>query len=362
MAAVLRFVRHTVLTLALAHLAAGCGGGGGGSNPPPINPPPSNQGSLQIAGKVLADSGAGGTSALPAAEVRVTIDRNANGVVDAGEAVTATSGADGAYSLQLTVTAGETAVVRFSKSGLAPVFRTLRAAPSTSVPVSATLRALDTLTAQGSTLAAANGSVSLAGLPAGATGSARVFNPVTETDAFPGDFSDSAGNRLVSGVFGTFEMRDGSGQKLEQLAAPATLKMRVPRDTWASIVDITSGNSQIDVPLYSFREATGEWIRDGAGHLEDGAGVALLPAALASLLDGSYVGAVYAVGQVSHFSTWNVDWPIASHGCVSGRVVDTAGAPVAGATVTVSGVSYTGTSTPVTVGADGRFCVEVMRS
>ncbi|MBI5066691.1 MAG: carboxypeptidase regulatory-like domain-containing protein [Deltaproteobacteria bacterium] len=357
-----RIATRLLALAAFVHLATACGGGGSKST---TNPPPGgNQGALQVAGTVMEDLGQGaGTSALSGAEVRVTIDRNGNGTVDAGESWTATTGATGAYTVSLTVTAGETAVVRFQKSGLAPVIRTLKTAPSTSVPVSATLRRLDTLSGSGSTLSNQNGTVSLTGLPAGASGSARVFNPVTETDAFPGDFSDSTGNRLVSGVFGSFDLKDAANNKLETLTAPATMKMRMPRDTWPAIVDITAGNQQIDVPLYSFREATGEWVRDGSGWLEDASGTRLLPADLPSLRDGSYTGAVFAAGEVTHFSTWNVDWPISSHGCVRGRVVDAAGTtPVAGATVTVSGVSYTGTSTPVTVGSDGRFCVEVMRS
>jgi hypothetical protein len=125
---------------------------------------------------------------------------------------------------------------------------------------------------------------------------------------------------------------------------------------------VLPGNDRIDVPLYAFDEVQGTWVREGEGYLEDGNGRVLAEADLASIRDGSFPGVVYSAGVVRHFSYWNVDWPVEAHGCLTGRVLLEDGAPAEGATVTVSGVTYNGSSTPFTVGADGRFCVDVMRS
>jgi hypothetical protein len=115
------------------------------------------------------------------------------------------------------------------------------------------------------------------------------------------------------------------------------------------------------VPLYAFDEARGTWVRDGAAALEDDAAVLIPESALASIRSGDFTGGVVARGQVNHFSYWNVDWPIESHACLNGRLLTADGAPAAGAMVTVRGATYTGTTT-TTTDADGRFCVDVLRS
>jgi len=185
---------------------------------------------------------------------------------------------------------------------------------------------------------------------------------VTETDAFPGAFDESTGKLLVSGVFASFELTDAAGRAVEKLGSPARLRLLVPRDTWGSIHDVVAANAQIDVPLYAFDEVKGTWVRDGTGHLEDGNGNVIAPSLLPTIHAGAFTGGVYAVGNVSHFSTWNVDWPIESHGCVSGRLVDATGKPAEGATLLLRGVTYTGDSPAVTVNSDGRFCLDAMRS
>ncbi len=150
---------------------------------------------------------------------------------------------------------------------------------------------------------------------------------------------------------------------MHELASPAEMRLLLPRDTWNVVRDIASGNGQIDVPLYWFDEVKGTWVRDdNPGHLEDAQGNVIAPSSLPAIHDGTFAGAVYAVGKVNHFSTWNIDWPVESFGCVSGRVLDESGNPAEGATVTLRGVSYTGNSTPVVLGPDGHFCVEGMRS
>ena len=182
-----------------------------------------------------------------------------------------------------------------------------------------------------------------AATPPAVSGSATVFNPVTDPEAFPGDFSDRDGNLLLSGVFAAVELLDGSGDPLRQLDKPATLRMRMPRDSWSIVQDITPGNGQIDVPLYSFAEVLGTWIREGQAVLEDGNGRTLAEGEIGDIRSGAYAGVVVARGEVQHFSYWNVDWPVTTHACITGIIIDADGKAVRGATVTTRGVTYTGT-------------------
>jgi hypothetical protein len=165
----------------------------------------------------------------------------------------------------------------------------------------------------------------LEGLPEGFGGSAAVFNPVAQADAFPGGFEERDGAMLISGVFASVALTDDSGDPVTTLAAPATVRMAVPTDTWGIIVDMDPGTDRIEVPLYSFDEEAGTWDADGSGHLVDGDGALIPESDLAAIRALTYSGTVSAEGEVTHFSYWNVDWPVESHGCVSGVVVDSRG-------------------------------------
>jgi hypothetical protein len=141
------------------------------------------------------------------------------------------------------------------------------------------------------------------------------------------------------------------------------MKMQLPKETWSTISDLTPNNNQIDVPIFYYDETAGKWKRSiSNGWLEDESGAVLIETTLTSLTNGSYAGNVFAVANIPHLSYWNIDWPIDTHGCVAGRVVDKLGNPVANAVITASGITYTGISSPKTTAADGRFCFDVMRS
>lgn len=315
-----------------------------------------------VRGKVLqAGAGGGGVSAAGGAEITASIDRNGNGRIDDGESSTASADSDGNYALDLAVTEGARVVVGFGTTDSAPLFRALDAAPGGDLVLNVTLRTAEELECAESRCEIQGQRLSIEGLPSGVTGSAQVFNPVTQADAFPGDFADRDGNLLLSGVFASVELTNEAGDPVRDLTAPATLRMQVPRETWSIITDVTPGNGRIDVPLYAFDEALGTWVRDGAAVLENDASAVIPEGSLASIRDGSYSGGVVARGEVDHFSYWNVDWPIDSHACLTGRLLTADGEPAAGAMVTVRGVTYTGTST-TTTNADGRFCVDVLRS
>lgn len=318
---------------------------------------------MAVSGIVLGvEAGGAPPDALSGATVRGTVDRNRNEQIESGEEVRTTTDPDGKYRLDLTVRKGDTLVVAFEDDGKASLYRTIIAGPEADVVLNATLYAVEDLKCTGARCAVDGNALSIEGLPEDVSGSGAVFNPVTDPEAFPGDFRDDGGNLLLSGVFATVELIGGDGKAVRQLDQPVALRMRMPRDTWSIIQDITPGNGQIDVPLYAFEEILGTWVRDGQGVLEDGDGKVLGEGVLGDIRSGEYKGVVVARGAVQHFSYWNVDWPVEDHACITGVITDADGNPVEGATVMSRGVTYTGTSTPQTTGRDGRFCVDVMRS
>ena len=76
----------------------------------------------------------------------------------------------------------------------------------------------------------------------------------------------------------------------------------------------------------------------------------------------TFSGNVCAVGPITHLSYWNIDWPIDTHASIKGTIAGTNGTPVNGATVSVKGLTYTGSSSPKVTGEDGAFCSDIMRS
>ncbi len=105
------------------------------------------------------------------------------------------------------------------------------------------------------------------------------------------------------------EMTDDNGTPL-QIASGQSVNINMPVP--ASML----GNAPATIPLWHFDENTGFWIEDGS----------------ASLTGNNYVG------SVSHFSSWNCDYP-GSRATVRGRVLDCNNNPVEGLQVTV-GQSY----------------------
>ncbi len=345
--------------LLVAALALGaCGsdddnGGGGGSGT-----------TVTVSGVVRLLS-SDGQSTYEGSDVVVEAwaDLNGDGRIGDDERASTTTSEDGTYSLKAPAAAGATLLVRFSSEGYAPVIRTVRLAEVHDLRLDAVLSEMALLRCEAGVCRTEDGHVSVEGVEAAVSGYARAFNPVADTDQFPGPFADDEGNMLVSGVFAVFDLRDELDEPITDLGGQtATIRMEIPRDTWAEIRDIQPGDGQITVPMYSFDEERGIWVREGEGHLEDGTGGLLSEEDLGALRDGSFTGRVYAVAEVSHFSYWNVDWPVEAQTCVTGVVKDEAGRPAAGAQVAIWGETFTGGSGPVVVSEEGRFCLPVPRS
>jgi hypothetical protein len=316
---------------------------------------------------VVSETSAQGGAPNGVSDVRITLrcDLNGDGAVDASETTAAQTGADGSYTFGGKVVSGGRAVLEFAKEGYAKEMKVLSPIRTNGVIANKiTLRPLSQLAMTGANASSSDGKLELKGLPSSVKSvEARVFNPVTEADHFPGEFADNQGKMLISSVFTAIEAKDSSGASVTNLGAGTTLKMQVPKDTWNTMKDLQTGNGQIDVPLYYFDDQDGQWKRaNNNGWLENGSGAKLSETQLASVRDGTFSGSVYVVGTITHLSYWNCDWPVDTHACISGVVVDSQGAPVAGAVVTVKGVSYNGSTSPQVTGTDGGFCADMMRS
>jgi hypothetical protein len=328
---------------------------------------------ITISGTVyIATQQGGSVTAANGAKITVSTDVNGNGRIGLREQATATADSNGHYTIHAPVSVGMQSVVRFSLDGHAPLLKTVQINTLLAITgFDGTLVEMDSLSdAKNGKWRNQAGSVEINWSKI-AGGSVRNFNPATEADKFPGSFSDNKGSMLISGVFTAFDLQDADGKPLTTTASgsPARIRMRVPRDTWGAVVDTAPGTGRIDVPMYYFNEETGQWVRgtteqgdDLSGWLEQENGDIIAESQLTAVQSGTFAGQIFAASDVTHFSYWNVDWPISSHACISGTLLDSDGNPLAGATINVAGVTYTGNSSPQTTDENGKFCVDVMRS
>ena len=141
---------------------------------------------------------------------------------------------------------------------------------------------------------------------------AHWLNPTARNlnDIMPGGLQGvNKENREVGmATFGMMavELQDANGNELQ--VAPgrkAELTFPVPAEL--------QGNAPAEIPLWSFDEEVGLWIEEGSATLQ---------------------GNVY-VGEVSHFSFWNIDWPTEVI-YLTGTVVNDSGDPVANQLVSLT--------------------------
>ncbi|MBW1871362.1 MAG: hypothetical protein JRJ19_04815 [Deltaproteobacteria bacterium] len=319
---------------------------------------------ITITGQVfLRSSGGGGIDQADGAQISASLDVNLNGVIDQAEKVSVLADSQGKFTLAAPAEIGRTTVVAFEEEGYAKIFRSVAVKSLSPVSLNGILNEMATLVCEGTSCRDESGSVSISGIEI-ASGYAKVFNPVTDADQFPGAFADSEGNLLVSAVFGAFELRDHDDNLISDLGAgeTATITMKVPRDTWPVIIDMVPGDDRVSVPMYYFDETTGEWVVSGMGWLQDGNQQLISETQLLEVKDGSFSGSLIAVAEVTHFSYWNVDWPVEDNACIGGLVVDSNSDPVVGATGTVRGINFTGSSPPFNTDDQGKFCLDLMRS
>ena len=143
--------------------------------------------------------------------------------------------------------------------------------------------------------------------------SMTVFDPTDEEDAscFPGEYlgRDTSGNNVPIKSYGFMDiaLTDSSGNEV-QLADGENAIIRIPVPSSLQSEAATMGTC----PMWYFDTDTSYWMEEG---------------------QGSYDSSTNSfVGSITHFSTWNFDVAYL-RAYISGRVVNSAGTPVPGATV-----------------------------
>ena len=314
------------LVLSFAVVLVNCGGGGGG----------------------------GGSAAAPTTgSITGKVSNNATGAAISGATVsdgvtTATTGADGTYTMSslspvsrkvLTISASNFAFT--SKAAAVTAGNTSRVDVALQ-PVAASITLASLATAQTLTVAnstaqvnlSANGLTTAAGAAPSLPVTANItpIDPSSNPQLMPGDYTTSAGAMIES--FGAMEVnfKDNAGAKLK-LATGQTATIRIP------VPAANQGTAASTMPAFYYNETTGQWVEEG------------------TLTLGGTAPNKYYEGTVTHFSYWNAD-QVYNTTCITGRVVNASGTPVAGARVEAQGRDYTGTSETYT-GSDGTFTIKV---
>jgi len=328
--------------------------------------------------------------------VRVTLglDLDRDGTLNSFELVEGTVGADGSYAVNYTPDPSKVdfefvkfvaqlaldyeargfeavlddgplpIIVKFEREGYSTIvkrFTTLSDLPSLDI----VLAPLAPIACAGMDCMAPDGSVHVSGFPGG-TGIQRAYtrryDPSLDRSKFPGSFTDTAQNLLISSGFTEVDLRDASGKHVSKLSSPVTVRFQTDPTSWPNLRDLSPDSGRIEVPMYSFDETRGDWVSEPRGELQDGDGGPIDEADFSSIQDGSYPDPVFVSFDTAHFSTFNCDAPNTKRGCVQGRLVTLTGEAVVGVQVSVEGVNYTGSAGTVFTGDDGAFASDLMKS
>ncbi|MEW6380894.1 MAG: carboxypeptidase regulatory-like domain-containing protein [bacterium] len=166
-------------------------------------------------------------------------------------------------------------------------------------------------------------------------------DPSLEIEAFPGDFTTSDPNaagenegrqrKLESVVLGEFSLQyeDGTPVTGLDLGEGVEIRFRLP-DSLQKLYRQKYDQGERTIPWYAYDPNDGIWERSAQ------------PSELI-LVDDT----LYAVARATHFSWWNVDWPVETHGCIRGWVWRD-GLPLAGAHIQATGIDYQGQSFAMT--------------
>lgn len=138
------------------------------------------------------------------------------------------------------------------------------------------------------------------------------------TQRMPGDLvgirTDNSIVQLITYGMVNVQLVGESGQIL-QIQNPAIITAPIHPDQRADAPDV--------MPMWYFNEDDGIWVEEG---------------------EANRVGNTY-VAEVSHFTSWNYDWPGTTNCFLFIKIVDPNGIAVPGASVTLSSTAYTNTST-----------------
>jgi MYXO-CTERM domain-containing protein len=255
-------------------------------------------------------------------------------------------------------------ILRFEREGYSTIvkrFTTLSNLPSLDVVLSP----LSAIGCVSDGCMSPDGSVRLSGFPGGtgiARAYARAYEPSSDKERFPGAFTDTQQNLLISSGFTEVDLRDANGDAVSAVSSPVSVRFQTNPDAWDKLRDLDADSGSIEVPMYSFDTTRGDWVSEPDGELQAEDGSTIPESDFSSIADGSYTDPVFVAFQTKHFSTFNCDAPVNERGCVQGRLVTLEGEAVVGVQVTVQGVTYTGTAGGVFTGADGYFASDLMKS
>ena len=301
--------------------------------------------SIEVTGQVSIFDPGSPSGITPAESVLVLLqgDSNQNGVIEDSEMIESLTDSEGNYQVRMVRESGFPGrlVMLFKKEGFSTLIKTL--------PVEGGIWSVDGMLRPAETAVCAEGvctgpsnRIVIRNVPEEVTGGQlRVFNPVTESDYFPGNFEDSEGNMLVSSAFSGVELFDEDGGAVTDPADGGSFQVRmlVPRDTWDTLQDLHPGTGQIEISMFYFDEAGGVWVESDEGWLTDENGDSVPEEELAGIIDGTYSGNVFGFFHAPHMSFWNIDWKYSNYTCVMGRILQD-GHPVIKATVEATGVTY----------------------
>lgn len=266
---------------------------------------------LAISGEVRLENGAAGNGAV----LRIY------GPNDALLATTEAS-ANGSYNITVNAVERYRIVAYLTQTGLPNATGAVFVLNDGSTQLQAATLTLPDLTQSvlqlnSGTATSSDGDVTITGFPdAVEQVFARPYDPDLSTDLFPGDFIDEDNDVLNSAGFIWLSALDANGDPITEFNPPVTVRFKIPQAQWKDLIDLVPGNSKIDIPMYSFDEAKGEWVRETAadgsplGKLVDAGGADISESQSASIIEGNFPGDVFVEFAASHFSWWNVDYAI----------------------------------------------------
>jgi len=162
---------------------------------------------------------------------------------------------------------------------------------------------------------------------------------INEVIAAPGDFTaiDGNGDDQTLESFGMLQVNLIGDDGRDLQLAGGTSEIFLPVVDLGGLDVPVAGET---VPAWHYDTEQGKWVEEGVFEIVD--------------VDGELM----ARFDAPHFSTWNCDQPLPTHGCVSGTLTDAQGEPRVGATARFIGQTYVSTTTARTA-QDGTFCIEV---
>lgn len=458
------YLLFIVIFSALAFILTGCGGGGGDGGPAPTPTPTPTTSSVTISGLVGGGGGGAGGGSVAKAQ---TLAENplANAIVEISAydknnaltgSVTTSTLSTGTFNAPIILSAnGGYIVINITKGGFAGYSKRIDFEKPSDVNIQAILDAAvtaivpvsgDSITisstgkkvvkialfkdkrtgkqtiVKGSAIALrkqqGNGPVLEIAIPVAPLTDAGIstlkadlasFNPVTDSESFPGEFADNYGNQLVSTGFDYINITDDLGQNLGSLMAvaraqgrlkkapqeePTYITRQIPPGVCKNLLRDAACEEEDDkgrckkvkeddkdagegdgyqVPVYTYNPRKGEWVLLGFGQLDvngDGLWNDDDPQAVGDLNDddktdhkdyqiyckqredeGNYLTLIIEITNEDFLADWwNLDYPLIFEEpkelCIIKTFKDDAGNPIEGLwTYLYDDVDYTTDST-----------------